>query len=185
MQICQADHYNRIPKPRPLTILTFHLCMTASARNRRRCLCFCHNPHPSSSVRPQARFCRLGGVHPYPSEGRQKGQQRDAGCGLVRARFQRIRSCETGSRGVPGRTPCCPHGAARYTSRGTVTLSISIHAPLAGSDFRLQRMLLYRQHFNPRSPRGERPFKMRQSLQATIFQSTLPSRGATDNGQMA
>ena len=53
---------------------------------------------------------------PTPSEGRQKRRQRGAGCGPVKARFQRSRSRKTGSRGVPGRTPCSPHGAARYSA---------------------------------------------------------------------
>lgn len=93
------------------------LCIAASASNRRRCFRLCNNPRPSSLVRPQARFCRPGGVHtPTPSEGRQKRRQRGAGCGPVKARCWRSRSRKTGSRGVPGRTPCCPHGAARYSA---------------------------------------------------------------------
>ena len=34
-------------------------------------------------------------------------------------------------------------------------------------------------YFNPRSPRGERPAAAQALLNAAIFQSTLPSRGAT------
>ena len=90
--------------------------MTASARNRRRCFRLCNNPHPSSPVRPQARFCRPEGYTPSPSERRQKRRQRGAGCGPITARCLRSRSRKTGSRGVPGRTPCCPYGAARYSA---------------------------------------------------------------------
>ena len=36
-----------------------------------------------------------------------------------------------------------------------------------------------RQHFNPRSPRGERPHALPRILRNSEFQSTLPSRGAT------
>ena len=91
--------------------------MTASARNRRRCFRLCNNPRPSSLVRPQARFCRPGGVHPYPPvRGGKNGGKGAQACGPVKARFQRSRSRKTGSRGVPGRTPCSPYGAARYSA---------------------------------------------------------------------
>ena len=78
---------------------------------------------------------------------------------------------------------------------------ISIHAPLAGSDTAEQASASLRQNFNPRSPRGERPpqtggqsvihyFNPRSprgerlsiitsGYCSLIFQSTLPSRGAT------
>ena len=97
-------------------ISTFHPCMTASARNRRRCLRLCNTPvlRPPSARRRV--FAAQKGYTPTPSERRQKRRQRGAGCGPVKARFQRSRSRKTGSRGVPGRTPCSPHGAARYSA---------------------------------------------------------------------
>jgi len=79
--------------------------------------------------------------------------------------------------------------------------SISIHAPRAGSDFPVQAFNRVRNHFNPRSPCGERPylhdpaqpyenFNPRSPCgerpvtpscngNASAFQSTLPVRGAT------
>ena len=39
-------------------------------------------------------------------------------------------------------------------------------------------------HFNPRSPRGERLFTLREIANAEIFQSTLPAGGATRNAQI-
>ena len=56
---------------------------------------------------------------------------------------------------------------------------ISIHAPLAGSDVYQQICLSARIYFNPRSPRGERLDVMIEAAVKQIFQSTLPSRGAT------
>lgn len=91
--------------------------MTASAKNRRRCFRLCNNPRPSSLVRPQARFCRPGGVLPLPPvKGGKNGGKGAQACGPVKARFQRSRSRKMGSRGVPGCTPCSPHGAARYSA---------------------------------------------------------------------
>ena len=56
---------------------------------------------------------------------------------------------------------------------------ISIHAPRTGSDTDKRRLDGHEEHFNPRSPHGERhtvpPFRRFIS----IFQSTLPARGAT------
>ena len=79
---------------------------------------------------------------------------------------------------------------------------ISIHAPLAGSDRRrdsshgapgrfqstlpsrgatsaMRRIIFVVSHFNPRSPRGERPISSHARRPMSPFQSTLPSRGAT------
>ena len=58
-------------------------------------------------------------------------------------------------------------------------IPISIHAPLAGSDPRNLFPLLRRRYFNPRSPRGERRRCPSLSGHVWLFQSTLPSRGAT------
>ncbi len=57
---------------------------------------------------------------------------------------------------------------------------ISIHAPLAGSDVSNDTTLWTAVYFNPRSPRGERRWRVCRMNQMQIFQSTLPSRGATD-----
>ena len=91
-----------------------------------------------------------------------------------------------------------------YSNRmtGLYGISISIHAPLAGSDPGILAQRCGRRDFNPRSPRGERrtPRKSCRTPPAIsihaplagsdgqsrvivpetmIFQSTLPSRGAT------
>ena len=51
-----------------------------------------------------------------PVKGGKNGGKGAQACGPVKARFQRSRSRKTGSRGVPGRTPCSPYGAARYSA---------------------------------------------------------------------
>ncbi len=56
---------------------------------------------------------------------------------------------------------------------------ISIHAPLAGSDRLKAWAACLTSYFNPRSPRGERLQHCEIQPPATVFQSTLPSRGAT------
>ena len=90
--------------------------LTASARNRRRCFRLCNNPRPSSLVRPQARFCRLGGVHPYPSEGRQKRRQRGAGLRAGQGPFPAQPKPQNGVPGCPRAHALQPHGAARYST---------------------------------------------------------------------
>ena len=57
--------------------------------------------------------------------------------------------------------------------------SISIHAPLAGSDIYFNGLICYKGDFNPRSPRGERLSLLYGQETDKGFQSTLPSRGAT------
>ena len=57
--------------------------------------------------------------------------------------------------------------------------SISIHAPLAGSDLTDDSTPRHSRYFNPRSPRGERPNAIATWSAVAVFQSTLPSRGAT------
>ena len=81
--------------------------------------------------------------------------------------------------------------------------AISIHAPREGSDRARHQREEGRVHFNPRSPRGERPganvymprrnyfnprsprgerlFNRRILRTPLVFQSTLPARGATDS----
>ncbi len=56
---------------------------------------------------------------------------------------------------------------------------ISIHAPLAGSDFHAALPRGRAENFNPRSPRGERRLFRHVENVHGAFQSTLPSRGAT------
>ena len=56
---------------------------------------------------------------------------------------------------------------------------ISIHAPRTGSDTRWSGFMRCHQHFNPRSPHGERLSRRKRSTRTATFQSTLPARGAT------
>ena len=56
---------------------------------------------------------------------------------------------------------------------------ISIHAPLAGSDCWQSCITSRPPYFNPRSPRGERRTIDYIIGDFKLFQSTLPSRGAT------
>ena len=73
-------------------------------------------------------------------------------------------------------------GATGQETVDGLTLEISIHAPHAGSD---QISLLSQQDaqdFNPRSPCGERPRANTHRKRASVFQSTLPMRGATQGG---
>ena len=70
-------------------------------------------------------------------------------------------------------------GATRFPLPYPLLLTISIHAPLAGSDPLFRRLQYSTLYFNPRSPCGER--RAVTPLAATVlsFQSTLPLRGAT------
>jgi len=56
---------------------------------------------------------------------------------------------------------------------------VSIHAPRAGSDVSLTKYATSFESFNPRSPRGERPWSWSLVRSPGEFQSTLPARGAT------
>ena len=58
--------------------------------------------------------------------------------------------------------------------------SISIHAPLAGRDGPRSSMALHTGNFNPRAPRGARHYLARGRRILFEFQSTRPSRGATE-----
>ena len=58
---------------------------------------------------------------------------------------------------------------------------ISIHAPRTGSDRWTSPSCPRRKYFNPRSPHGERPARITRRKRWTVFQSTLPARGATQN----
>ena len=57
--------------------------------------------------------------------------------------------------------------------------NISIHTPLAGSDRKSCHRLLKWMNFNPHSPCGERRLILPSRVLVSIFQSTLPLRGAT------
>ena len=59
------------------------------------------------------------------------------------------------------------------------TIGISIHAPRTGSDSYVLRERRPRGYFNPRSPHGERPKLVLNTILMKSFQSTLPARGAT------
>ena len=69
------------------------------------------------------------------------------------------------------RLPCC--------IERKMSLSISIHAPLAGCDHNSKSRKTRRRYFNPRTPCGVRRAGARTGSSATIFQSTRPLRGAT------
>ena len=76
--------------------------------------------------------------------------------------------------------PRSPHRERQMSRRwDRINNGISIHAPLTGSDFTTACKLKCKYHFNPRSPHRER-LSMRHNIQLfEIFQSTLPSQGAT------
>ena len=58
---------------------------------------------------------------------------------------------------------------------------ISIHAPRAGSDQVIRVYVQNATYFNPRSPCGERRCMRPACSVSSVFQSTLPVRGATMN----
>ena len=60
-------------------------------------------------------------------------------------------------------------------------IGISIHAPRTGSDDFLCGFIAEAVYFNPRSPYGERLPRQIDGFAASIFQSTLPVRGATQS----
>ena len=57
---------------------------------------------------------------------------------------------------------------------------ISTHAPRTGSDSASDESAACRNHFNPRSPHGERQKSSKAQTMCWTFQPTLPARGATD-----
>ena len=69
----------------------------------------------------------------------------------------------------------CEHGSIWRSPPFTV----SIHAPLAGCDFVRQAAIHRCRRFNPRTPRGVRHLKFIAHSGIIKFQSTHPSRGAT------
>ena len=70
-------------------------------------------------------------------------------------------------------------GATKERKKLAKNLEISIHAPRTGSDAFPPFRAFPLNHFNPRSPHGERLFQNHMSAESKIFQSTLPARGAT------
>ena len=74
-----------------------------------------------------------------------------------------------------------PHKGSDLPHRSQVCRkAISIHAPRKGSDCRFRRIFVSPDtDFNPRSPQGERLYCSEHGMEACIFQSTLPARGAT------
>ena len=58
---------------------------------------------------------------------------------------------------------------------------ISIHAPREGGDRRSSVECFAVDNFNPRPPRGGRPYKPRSERTKREFQSTPPARGATSS----
>ena len=70
-------------------------------------------------------------------------------------------------------------GATTLPEKGDTHDEISIHAPRAGSDGAAGGLSWADNHFNPRSPCGERPRQRPELTEEQKFQSTLPVRGAT------
>ena len=70
-------------------------------------------------------------------------------------------------------------GATAGSASTEQASTISIHAPLTGSDPSFSRLIVKLHHFNPRSPYGERQVFPGQKVINKEFQSTLPLRGAT------
>ena len=70
-------------------------------------------------------------------------------------------------------------GATDFAPPEITAQAISIHAPREGGDSPLQIFSHHLGHFNPRPPRGGRPFCLRRERRTMIFQSTPPARGAT------
>ena len=62
---------------------------------------------------------------------------------------------------------------------GNPSPAISIHAPLAGCDAQGRAGERPAAHFNPRTPCGVRPRRLRSGRAGQRFQSTHPLRGAT------
>ncbi len=73
-------------------------------------------------------------------------------------------------------------GATRRRGRLFCCHRISIHAPRGGSDCYRWICHGYANHFNPRSPWGERLKAFREEMLHEAFQSTLPVGGATGGG---
>ena len=75
------------------------------------------------------------------------------------------------------RTPLAGGDGCGY--RAAPPEGVSIRAPLAGGDFRCKLPIRTRSCFNPRPPRGGRPWSPEFTKSFNLFQSAPPSRGAT------
>ncbi len=83
----------------------------------------------------------------------------------------------TGSRRFQSTRPA--RGATIYSSILWQIRQVSIHAPRAGRDVGHIEAALYTCGFNPRAPRGARPYAVDNDTCVWVFQSTRPARGAT------
>ena len=94
------------------------------------------------------------------------------------------RAESTGRQGHHPFQPTLPVRGATLRSRWRFSWPlISTHAPRAGSDAVCGRTIsAYRHDFNPRSPCGERRGTLLGTSISSIFQPTLPVRGATGAG---
>ena len=66
---------------------------------------------------------------------------------------------------------------------GTITLTISIHAPRMGRDGLARGIAVTVVNFNPRAPYGARPIMYNKLRNMSEFQSTRPVWGATATGR--
>ena len=69
-------------------------------------------------------------------------------------------------------------GATQRRKASYPHISISIHAPRTGSDIRLDIVLLFPMHFNPRSPHGERPKTRTRRTNMKIISIHAPRTGS-------
>ena len=76
-------------------------------------------------------------------------------------------------------TPAPREGSDPVRRQAGHAVLISTPAPREGSDDLRQARHAGEQHFNPRSPRGERPSVPSVIQRTAIFQPPLPARGAT------
>ncbi len=70
-------------------------------------------------------------------------------------------------------------GTTQHSCKAGTTPKISIHVPREGNDLGAYSSIRYGFHFNPRSPRGERPVHNCRPNDLVLFQSTFPARGTT------
>ena len=143
------------------------------------------SPLPSGGARGPGTppLARLAGFNPRSP----RGERRDCGAGRpLTALFQSTLP----SRGATRRTRRCHRrqavsihaplaGSDQLRLAVEPVRHVSIHAPLAGSDDGSGDVERRSDGFNPRSPRGERHAVPGNVYDALVFQSTLPSRGAT------
>ena len=84
-----------------------------------------------------------------------------------------------GARGIQFQSTLPLRGATYRRLCSAIRPAISIHAPLAGSDYVAPFLGSVYRYFNPRSPCGERRPRHDYTAAIVQFQSTLPLRGAT------